>query len=102
MDAHAAWSVKNYKAANATLNLPCWRHNRVRVQVGADWLDAPDMAFYGTGAASRTADRTGYFYREKTVGVTTSLQATRSFTIGGGLERCRLKAALPPEAELAG
>ena len=91
MDAHAAWSVKNYKAADATLNLPLLAHNRVRVQVGADWLDAPDVAFYGTGAASRTADRTGYFYRETTVGFTTSLQASRFFTIGGGLDALQIE-----------
>ena len=78
--------MKNYKAADATLNLPLLAHNRVRVQVGADWLDAPDVAFYGTGNDSRTGDRTGYFYRATTVGVTTSLQAARSFTIGGGLD----------------
>ncbi len=52
LDAHAAWSVKNYRAANANLSLPLVFDSRVRVQVGADWIDAPDVAFYGVGAAS--------------------------------------------------
>ena len=63
LDAHAAWSVKNYRAANANLSLPLVFDSRVRVQVGADWIDAPDVAFYGVGNAStenrRSATRIG-------------------------------------------
>src|SRR5205809_340085 len=78
VDTHAAWSTKNYKAADALLNLPLLADNRVRLQVGADWIDAPDVAFYGTGNDSKGAGRIGYFSRATTVGVTASLQAAPS------------------------
>ena len=85
-DAHAAWSVRNYKAMNANLSLPLLAHDRVRVQTGADYIDAPDVAFYGVGAASHAGISVGYAYRAKTVGVTTSFLAAPSLTIGGGLD----------------
>jgi AAA family ATP:ADP antiporter len=84
-DAHAAWSVKNYKAMNANLSLPLMAHNRVRVQAGADYIDAPDVAFYGVGA-SNAGGAVDYAYRAKTIGVTTSIEAAPSLTIGGGLD----------------
>jgi AAA family ATP:ADP antiporter len=85
-DAHAAWSVRNYKAMNANLSLPLFAHDRVRVQTGADYIDAPDVAFYGVGAASHAGISVGYTYRARTVGVTTSFLAAPSLTIGGGLD----------------
>jgi AAA family ATP:ADP antiporter len=85
VDAHAAWSVKNYKAMNANLSLPLMAHNRLRVQVGGDYIDAPDVEFYGVGASNSGAS-VGYAYRARTVGVTTSFEAASSLTIGGGLD----------------
>ena len=68
-------------------------HNRVRVQVGADYIDAPDVEFYGVGA-SNTGASIGYAYRAKTVGVTTAFEAAPSFTIGGGLDAMQTETAL--------
>jgi outer membrane protein assembly factor BamA len=85
VDAHAAWSVKNYKAMNANLSLPLMAHNRLRVQAGGDYIDAPDVEFYGVGASNNGAS-VGYAFRARTVGVTTSFEAASSLTIGGGLD----------------
>jgi outer membrane translocation and assembly module TamA len=71
---------------NANLNLPLMAHDRVRVQAGADYIDAPDVAFYGIGDRANADVSVGYAYRAKTVGLTTSFEAAPSFTIGGGLD----------------
>ena len=49
LEARAARSVRNYKGAEATLHLPTLATNRVKVEMRANWLDAPDLAFYGIG-----------------------------------------------------
>lgn len=90
-DAHAAWSVKNYKAADAALKLPAVAHGRMTVQMRVNWLDAPDVAFYGAGNDSRQDDRTGFSYRATTVGVSTRIQATRLFAVGGGIESIQME-----------
>lgn len=98
LDAHAAWSVKNYRAANANLSLPLVFDSRVRVQVGADWIDAPDVAFYGVGNASTENGQIAYEYRATTVGVTTSFRPAPSFTIGGGLDAMQTESTIPGQA----
>ena len=85
-DAHAAWSIKNYKAADAALKLPDLAHRRVSVTMNGSWLDAPDVAFYGVGNDSSKSDRTGFLYRTTTIGVSTRVQAAPLAAIGGGLD----------------
>jgi AAA family ATP:ADP antiporter len=91
-NAHAAWSVKSYKAADAALKLPTLAHGRMTVDLRANWLDAPNIAFYGVGAGSRQDDRTGYSLRTTTVGVSTKVQASRLFAVGGGIDSIRTEA----------
>jgi hypothetical protein len=90
-DSHAAWSVKRYKAGDATLKLPAFAHGRVSVDLRANWLDAPEVAFYGTGSDSRPDDRTGFFLRDTTVGLSTRLQAAPFFAVGGGFDMIRVE-----------
>ncbi len=99
LDAHAAWSVKNYRAANANLNLPLFFDNRVRVQVGADWINAPEVAFYGVGDAAARDRSVDYAYRAATVGVTTSFRPAPSFTVGGGLDAMQTESTTPGQAQ---
>jgi hypothetical protein len=91
LDAHAAWSLRNYKTAEATLKLPTIANNRVHLEVRANWLDAPNMAFYGTGNDSVKSDREGLFYRATTVGVSTRVRAARFFSVGGGLDAIQME-----------
>jgi hypothetical protein len=90
-DGHAAWSVKNYKAMNANLSLPLMARDRVRVQVGADYIDAPEVGFYGVGSAANAGNRIDYAYRAKTIGATTSFAAAPSFTVGGGIDAMQIE-----------
>jgi AAA family ATP:ADP antiporter len=91
LDAHVAWSVKNYKSAAATLALPRFANNRVAMEVRGNWLDAPSVAFYGTGNESLKGDRTGLFYRTASIGVATRVQAARYFAVGGGVDAIQMK-----------
>jgi hypothetical protein len=87
-DAHAGWSSRNYKTADATVTLPRFANGRATVALGANWLDAPGVAYYG-GNGSRPEDRREFFYRTTTIGISTRFQATRLFAVGGGLDAIR-------------
>jgi len=97
LDAHAAWSVKNYKAADVALKLPAMVHGRISTEMRANWLDAPDVPFFGTGNDSRLDDRAGFSFGAKTVGVSAQIQAARFFAVGGGIDSIRI--ATGPAAE---
>jgi hypothetical protein len=91
LDAHVAWSVRNYKAAAGTFKLPTVKNNRIGVEMRANWLDAPEVAFYGTGNDSVKGDRTALFYRTTTIGVSTRVQATPFFAVGAGLDAIQME-----------
>lgn len=84
-DAHAAWSIKNYKAADATLKLPDVANGHVSFEMNGSWLDAPKVASYGMGNDSLRSEKTQFPYSVTTVGVSTRIQAA-SFAVGGGVD----------------
>ena len=91
-DAHAAWSIKNYKGAEMTLKSPAFAGGRVTVGAQLQAVDAPEVAFYGVGNDTLTADRTGYAYSAFQAGVFTHVRASHALTIGGGVDAMRLEA----------
>jgi hypothetical protein len=91
IDAHAAWSMKGYKAVEGTVALPTFANGRVTVESNALHIDAPDVAFYGVGNASSDVRR-GFAYKETTVGVTSRIKAARFFSVGGGVDAMRFDA----------
>ena len=66
-DVHGAWSVRNFKAADASLMLPALADGRVRVTFGASRVDAPRLAFYGTGMNRTATARTSATPRRPSV-----------------------------------
>ncbi len=100
-DTHAAWSLKNYKAAAAIATLPRFADDRLTVALRANWLDAPDVAFYGTGMASVKSDRAGYAYTTKTVGVSGRLQLGRHAAVGAGIDAMTAEATFVADAPAA-
>ena len=95
-DVHAGWSLKNYKTANAALTLPAFADGTLHASAcDANWTDAPEVAFYGTGNDSLKDQRTGFGYGVATVGVTTRFQATDAFSVGAGLDSIRTEASAP-------
>ena len=92
-DTHAAWSVKNYKVADAMLALPSFAAGRVTVNARANWRDAPDVAFFGIGNGSRKSDRTGFSYTASTAGLSSRVKVAGPFALGGGVDATRIDAA---------
>jgi hypothetical protein len=91
LEGRAARSVRAYKGAEATLHLPPFANNRVKVELHASWLDAPNVAFYGIGNDTLKSDRGGLFYRSSTLGVSTRLQASRFFAVGAGFDAIEME-----------
>ncbi|OGD21497.1 MAG: hypothetical protein A2W03_12060 [Candidatus Aminicenantes bacterium RBG_16_63_16] len=91
VDAHIAWSAKDHKLADGSVKLPTFASNRIGVELRANWLDAPNVAFYRTGNDSLETSRTILSYRTATVGIATRVQATKFFAVGGGLDAIRIE-----------
>ena len=101
LDARVARSMRNYKGAEATLYLPPFANNRVKVEMRANWLDAPKMAFYGIGNDSLKGGRSDLFYKSTSVGVATRLQAARFFAVGAGLDAIQMETGAAANTRLA-
>jgi AAA family ATP:ADP antiporter len=84
-DAHAAWSVRNYKTIGATLHLPEFANGALTFDANGSWLQAPNVAFYGIGNDS-SSSRHDFAYRAATVGGSARLQASRLVATGGGVD----------------
>ncbi len=84
--AHAAWSIRNYGAAAANVTFPEFGNGLVQVDVHAQRLHAPSVAFYGLGNGSRRSDRRTFGYDETTVGTTATVRATDLLSVGGGFD----------------
>jgi AAA family ATP:ADP antiporter len=85
-NAHAAWSVRSYKTADAALTLPTFGNKRVSLELHGNWLDAPQVTFFGIGQNSRKDDRTSFSYRATTVGASARVHPARFVTVGGSLD----------------
>ena len=85
-DAHMAWSIRGYKAAEATLGVPSFAANRIKVDVRTKWLDAPDVAFYGIGNDQSQDLRRGFSLNRKSVGAAGKLRATEILNLGAAFD----------------
>jgi ATP:ADP antiporter, AAA family len=94
-DAHAAWSIKNYKATEVSVGLPELADGRVRISLDGRWLDAPEVAFYGTGLSTSRDNRQPYDYTMKSGGANARVQATKRIAFGGGLHLLSAEGGLP-------
>jgi outer membrane protein assembly factor BamA len=75
------------------VTLPSFADGRVQVGVRGQYIDAPDVAFYGIGNESPDT-RMGYAYRTSTIGTTAQLHAVGPFTVGAGLDAMRFETTL--------
>lgn len=91
-DVHAGVSVKRYKTTDAILILPSFADGRMSVELDANWVDAPEVPFYGVGLDSPREDRGGYSFGKTTVGATTKFRAARALTLGAGLDAIQTNA----------
>jgi AAA family ATP:ADP antiporter len=92
VQAHAAWSIKNYRGAEATVQFAPFGRRPITVGGTAQAVQAPGVGFYGTGAATASADRSEYDYSSKSAGVFTHVKPFRAITFGGGVDAMRFEA----------
>jgi hypothetical protein len=86
LNATAALSVRNFKAAGGELQLPRLAAGKVAVDARLSWIDAPAVPFYGVGDSSSSDAVTEYGYRPVTVGVTMRHMPRRALAFGGGVD----------------
>jgi hypothetical protein len=85
INAHAAWSIRNYKAVSAQVRLPEFANRRLLIEANGNWLDAPAVTFYGVGNATSNIRR-DYAYRSTTIGASARLQAAKFVAVGAGMD----------------
>jgi AAA family ATP:ADP antiporter len=83
---HAAWSIRNYKTVQGAVTLPGFGGDRVHLTARGNWLDAPEVAFYGIGMGAADVERRGFAYREASVGSAVRIDASRDVAVGGAFD----------------
>jgi AAA family ATP:ADP antiporter len=84
VSAHAAWSFRNYGAVVGNVTFPEFGGGRVHVELNAQRIHAPGVAFYGFGNGSRRSDRRTFGYDETTAGATVTVTGAGSGFSGTG------------------
>ena len=93
VEAHGAWSIRNYKTASGSIGLPEMARGRVQLALRGNWLDAPGVSFYGAGRSSLD-DKEPFAYRTASAGVAARVQTSRPMAVGGALDMVSADAAL--------
>jgi AAA family ATP:ADP antiporter len=88
-----AWSFRNYKTLDATVDFPAFADDRVTIQANGHWMDAPSVAFYGVGGKTTREMRSNFQYRTASAGVSGRVQVAPFVAAGGGLELLDLQTA---------
>lgn len=83
--ARGAWSLRNYKLAQAAVQLPDIGGDRVSVRASVRWLDATQVPFYGLGNETRKEARANYGYRSAEAGATAAYALTGWLSAEGGV-----------------
>lgn len=84
-NAGAAYSVRAYKSAYASLGFPGLANDHVDIDTHVKWTDATQVPFYGVGNDSFEDDRVNYGLRMLDAGGGISLKPVRWFRIGGAV-----------------
>jgi hypothetical protein len=90
LDVRGSMSLKRYKLAEAEFISPHLFHRRGELSVLGGWRDATQVAFYGVGTNTSTADRTDFAFEQPFGGARLKFRPTRRFlTLVGGAEVAR-------------
>jgi hypothetical protein len=94
IDSHAAWSWRRYKVADGGVTLPSFANGRISVSARGNWLDAPEVGFYGVGNDTHSSDRTTYAYRATTIGVASHVKVAGPVSVGAGVDGLRVEGSV--------
>ena len=80
------YSINGFARVQADLALPTFARNRARLTVSGRYIDAPNVRYFGVGNSSDKDDATRFGYTPKTGGVRLDIDASKNFTVAGGVE----------------
>ena len=79
------YSINRFVRAQGDVALPTFARNRARFTLSAQYIDAPDVNYYGVGNSSSKANRTRFGYTPKSGGAVLDVAVSRRLSIGGGV-----------------
>jgi hypothetical protein len=86
LNVFGGYSMNRFARVQADLALPTFARNRARLTLTGRYIDAPNVRYVGVGNFSAEAQTTRYGYRPKTGGARLDVDASRNFTLSGGVE----------------
>jgi hypothetical protein len=100
-DAHAAWSIKNYKMVDVSLRTPALPGRRFGADLVANWTDAPTVAFHGVGNETQRTELTSFLYRATLAGVSGWVRPAGGLRLGGGGDVIGVDSGIAPRTAVA-
>lgn len=79
------YSMKSFSRVQADLDLASLAREHVRVTLSAQYVDAPDVRYFGVGNSSPQDDVTRFGYTPKSAGVRLEILGGRHLSFGGGV-----------------
>ncbi len=79
------YSIATYTRAEANLALPTFVGNRARITMSGQYIDAPDVQYFGRGNTSRRDDRTRFGYSPSSAGARLDVDVSKQLKLGGGV-----------------
>ena len=80
------YSLATFSRVDGTVTLPSFAANRARLTLGGQYVNAPDVRFFGVGNDARREDLTRFGYSPKRGGARLDIDAGKYFEIGGGAD----------------
>ena len=85
----AAYSMRNYKMAQGSVNFPDLLNEKLEINTRVRWTDATQVPFYGLGNESSEDNRVNYGLKAFEAGAAAAIKPVSWFRIGGGVAHRR-------------
>ena len=85
------YSLAAYTRAQADLALPTFASNRARIRISGQYIDAPDVQYFGTGNSSSRDARTRFGYSPSSVAANLDIAVSKQFSLVGGVAYRHMK-----------
>jgi outer membrane protein assembly factor BamA len=83
LNVFAGYSIRSNAIGQADLALPSFAKGRARLTLSGQYIDAPDVKYYGVGNESSKDDRSYFGYAPATGGARIDFDISRYFKAGG-------------------
>jgi len=79
----AGYSIRSFAIGQADVALPTFAKNRAKVTLSGQYIDAPDVKYYGVGNESSKDARSYFGYTPTTAGTRLDFEVSKNFKVGG-------------------